>query len=282
MTDNILVVPTEQEEIQLQIDESRAALNEKLELLEGKVADTVQAATASVAEATASVVETVNNATASVSETVGNVNAAVQGTVETVRNSVSETVASVKETFDLPEQVRKYPWHMLAGAVALGYIGGRYLQPDSGSMRTGNRRSDGNGVSYSNSGDQSRSGAASFNGSDASGQRNGFHTEAAAVETPSKSVASTTSSWADYLGDTFGPEIAKLRGLAIGTSLGLVRDLVSSSAPPTLRAQIAEVVDGFTSKLGGQRIQGPVFSLGDNSEEQASTAPPELAVERVF
>ncbi len=276
MTDDTLVMPTEQEELQLQIDESRAALNEKLELLEVKVSDTVQAATASVAEATASVVDTVNNATASVSETVGNVNAAVQGTVETVRNSVAETVASVKETFDLPEQVRKYPWHVFAGAIAVGYIGGRYLQPASGSTR--------------NASDRIASGAAaSLNGSDRAGEHNGFHTAAAAAETHPDDSAAAVSSWTDYIGDTFGAEIAKLRGLAIGTSLGLARDLLSSSAPPALRTQIAEIVDGFTSKLGGQRIPGPVLPLDDVSrssngapEDPTSNSPPELAVERVF
>ena len=49
MSENVLDIPTEQQLIRMQIDESRAALVDKIEMLEEKVAETVQSATESVA-----------------------------------------------------------------------------------------------------------------------------------------------------------------------------------------------------------------------------------------
>ncbi len=283
MSDNALVIPTEQEEIQLQIDESRAALTDKIERLENKVSETVQAATASVAEATASVMETVNNATASVSETVGSVNAAVQGTVENVKNSVSETVASVKDTFDLPEQVRKYPWQMLAGAVAMGYVSARYLQPAARSTMASNQGPDRNGDSPSIPSEQFPSDASvSFKRPDSLSEPRDVHAAAQSNEKHRETPAAATRTWMDQLGETFGGEIAKLRGMAIGASLGLVRDMISDSAPESLRPQIAEVVDGFTQKLGGQHFPSPVLSAASSPPNWSSETAHGLAVQRDF
>lgn len=253
----------EQEEIRQQIDESRTALVEKLELLEEKVAETVQNATSTVAEATATVLNTVNNATASMTDVVENVNTAVQGTVDTVRNTVTDTVESVKHTFDLSEQVERHPWTMLAGAVALGYMGGSYL---------------GQGSSGPESHSQSPSGW----------QPNPpvEHSASSHVLSSSPATAPTTQTWANQpeqapvsshsvtqavdspnsLQRLFGNELSKLKGLAIGVSLGLVRDMISESVPPSFRPQIAEVIDGFTEKLGGEHIRGPILNQQSTSQ----------------
>ena len=258
MTDNVLTAPTEQDELRLQIEQSRVALTEKLEMLEEKVADTVQSATASVVEATASVVETVHNATASVSETVDSVNAAVQGTVENVRHTVSDTVESVRGTFDLHQQVRKHPWEMLAGAVALGYLGGRWLAPTAAPRlpvvrRSGSRLPIGRPPVAEAAGDiESEPGSG--------------RSEEMFMDGPANSGAVTPLPWISFLTDTFGPEITKLKGLAIGTSLGMVRDLITDSAPPALRDQIVEVVNGFTEKLGGTCMPVPVVSAAKTGE----------------
>jgi len=63
------------------------------------------------------------------------------------------------------------------------------------------------------------------------------------------------------LGETFKTEITKLKGLALGTMLGVVRDMVTSSAPPQLGPELAEVIDSLTVKLGGKPIEGPVLSM---------------------
>src|SRR5207244_465158 len=77
------------------------------------------------------VVDTVQEATCAVSQSVDCVKEAVEDTVHTVQHSVHETVASLKEAFDLRHQIAKRPWTLMAGAAALGYLGG-YLLNGSG------------------------------------------------------------------------------------------------------------------------------------------------------
>jgi ElaB/YqjD/DUF883 family membrane-anchored ribosome-binding protein len=85
--------------IREQIEETRTALTEKLETLEGQVRDTVQTA----------------------KET-------VEGTIENVKSSVQETVQTVKRTFDLRHQVDQHPWAMLGGSFLTGFVLGNYLE----------------------------------------------------------------------------------------------------------------------------------------------------------
>jgi len=88
------------------MEETRAALQDKLETLEQQVKSTVETATEAVTTAKESVHET----------------------VESVKASVHETVESVKETFDLRLQVERHPWMMVCGAAAVGFLGGRLLE----------------------------------------------------------------------------------------------------------------------------------------------------------
>jgi hypothetical protein len=43
---------------------------------------------------------------------------------QSVKESVKGTMAQVKEAFDLPRQMQKHPWAILAGAAGLGLLGG--------------------------------------------------------------------------------------------------------------------------------------------------------------
>jgi hypothetical protein len=49
----------------------------------------------------------------------------------------------------------------------------------------------------------------------------------------------------------FAPEIQELKGLAIGTIMGLVRDALKRSVTPPLSSELERVVDRVTTKLGG-------------------------------
>jgi hypothetical protein len=84
------------EVIRHQMEETRAALSDKLETLEQQVVDTVH-------EARVAVTETVTN----------------------VKDAVHDTVESVKETFDIQRQMQHHPWAILGGSIALGFIGAR-------------------------------------------------------------------------------------------------------------------------------------------------------------
>jgi ElaB/YqjD/DUF883 family membrane-anchored ribosome-binding protein len=226
-----------EEVIKHQMLETRASLAEKLETLEQQVVGTVQSATNAVAD------------------TVESVKEAVQETVEMAKSSVQGTVEAVKETFDISGHVQSHPWVMFGGSVALGYACGCLLRRARHSAERRHLEAAPN-----------LSTLAAYPRSERDG---GF---AASQAAPSRAAAATFSaphSWFDGLGNTFNSELTKLKGLALGTALGVVRDMVISSAPPQLAPELAEVIDGFTVKLGGKPIQGPVLNMfQDGSTEQ--------------
>jgi|GEM_PF-915745 len=305
----------EQELLRLKMDDSRDALTQKLEQLEEKVTSTVETATATVAEATANVMETVQTATATVSETVGSVSDAVQGTVDSVRQTVEGTVGSVKDTFDLEKQTQARPWLMIGGAALLGYVAGRMLIPAAPRQKmsgTSPARSNsymsspayaesrnfatGENAGYplhgparypaSFNGAASSNGSADFgpslSGSNGSASRSvpaeSLNPSATAPQAGSSSEPKQPSWWMEKL----GPELNRLQGLAIGTALGLAREVLVEAAPEPIQQSLGEIIDGFTTKLGGQRIEGSMLSsimgssehASNHDDDQLSSSPP--------
>jgi ElaB/YqjD/DUF883 family membrane-anchored ribosome-binding protein len=100
-------VDSELEVIRHEMEDTRASLADKLDILENQVLGTVHDATAAVAH-------TVHD---------------VRSVVDSVSESVKEGVESVKETLNLSEQVRRHPWGMLGGAAAVGFFGGWLMGP---------------------------------------------------------------------------------------------------------------------------------------------------------
>jgi ElaB/YqjD/DUF883 family membrane-anchored ribosome-binding protein len=92
--------------IQQEIDQTRSALTEKLETLEGEIKDTVTSAKETVEE-----------------------------TIENVKDTVTETVQTVKRTFDLRYQVEQRPWFMMGLSLTSGFAAGFLL----GGRRGGSR-----------------------------------------------------------------------------------------------------------------------------------------------
>jgi ElaB/YqjD/DUF883 family membrane-anchored ribosome-binding protein len=154
----------------------------------------------------------------------GATNAAAQ-TVDIVKDAVHETVAAVKDTLDLRLQVDRHPWAMVGGSMALGLVGGYLL------FRRGATPPAANG----------RNPPAPLDTPRKSALRNGDVTDSQPVS---------------------GAEIAKLKELAIGTFLGLMRDMITQSAPEPMKPGLAYVIDGITVKLGGEPIHGPVANAG--------------------
>jgi ElaB/YqjD/DUF883 family membrane-anchored ribosome-binding protein len=232
----------EAEVIHEQMEETRESLARKLETLESQVAGAVENVTGTVE---------------AVSNTVEQVKEAVTGTVETVKDSVTGTVETVKETvketFDIAGHVRRHPWLGFGGAVALGFASGlltRRLLP----APYGSRRQRARGVpTLSTLAEQ----PVRFNG------RRAAEPKAAEAAPTYEATAAPREpagpSWLDSLTSTFGPEIQKLKGLAVGTALGIVREMIARSAPGELGTRLTELVDDVTTKLGGQVIQGPIL-----------------------
>ena len=163
--------------------------------------------------------------------------AAVSETVQTVKDSVQETVATVKDTFDLPRQVDRRPWTMFAGATALGYLGGYLLSRTNGK--------------------QARISAVSQHMVPTLVSGHG----APDGREPASTVrVAEKPGWVSLLDDKFHAEIVQLQGLAVGTLLGLVRDIVTNAAPQPMERQVKEIVNGITVKLGGQVLEGRIVA----------------------
>jgi gas vesicle protein len=227
----------EAEVIKQQMEQTRAALSEKLETLEQQVVGTVAGATTKVAH------------------TVDTVTEAVQETVATVKESVEETMASVKESLDLRRQVEQHPWLMMGGAVCTGYVGERLLE-----------RIDGRRTTLPPP--QPRH----FLGGP---RRTPEVPTAVPAPEPAPPEPRAEPSWLTLLTNSFGPEIAKLKSVAIGAALGLVRDRIAEATPPHLQSQVTELLDSVTLKLGGEPAPRSSFcTSGDGKHNGAETGRP--------
>jgi len=209
--------------IKQQMEETRSALADKLETLEQQV------------------VYSMHGATTAVLDTVTAVKDAVHDSVEQVKGSVEETVETVKDTLDVQRQVKRHPWTMMAGSVALGYVGGvlldraeqdRYrltrLSPGVADLPTAERLSFGEPTSKGN-----------------------------VAQAPSS--PSTSSNWLGDVSAAFEKEISLVKGMAIGTMMSMVRDLFIQSVPKPLKPNLEDVMDRITVKLGGEPVHGPVL-----------------------
>jgi ElaB/YqjD/DUF883 family membrane-anchored ribosome-binding protein len=232
----------ETEVIREQMEATRSDLSDKLEQLENQVVNTVQEATSTVADAVQgakdvveTVKDTVEGAVESVQGTVENVTGAVGGAMEGVRDTFAWTADCIRQTFDLPKQVDRHPWLMMGGAAAAGFAAGKLLDRAPQAARALGRAAQAGGR-------------------------------------VAESAASAASGLWTTLENSFGAEIHKVKELALGALLGAVRDVVAQAAPSSMSNPIGDIIDSFTSKLGGKPVEGPV--LGPRpAQEETSDGP---------
>jgi len=237
--------------IREQMEDTRTSLSEKLESLEKQVASTVQGATSNVAET----VEAVKDTVEAVKDT-------VQGTVHTVKESVEETLSSVKETvhegwsavkgmLDVPGFVEAYPWPMFGGSVALGFLLESLVVP-SGAEHHGSR------------------------------SHRGFPPDHISGEDRFESMrpaVSSSSSTGGGLFQAFQPEISRLKGLALGAVMSGLRDVIVNALPENMADKVAEVLDGFAHKLGGEMFEAQSPSKGNGAHTGNGRTPEKAATE---
>jgi len=190
------------------------------------------------------VLGTVQDTTSTVSNTVHEVGATVRDTVHDVRATVRETLATVKDAFDVSRQMNSHPWLMLGGSVVAGYVSGRILAsieegrfPPRPSLPTGPEQ--------------------------LLSDRPPIEPEREMPPPPAR-----VPSFLKSLADTFAPELAKLKGVALGMAMGLVRDKVRESIPPQYQGDLTDLMNRLTVKLGGEPTPpGSSFLGRDDSEE---------------
>jgi ElaB/YqjD/DUF883 family membrane-anchored ribosome-binding protein len=226
--------------IRHQMDETRSALTDKLERLEQKVTDSVQGTVQTVTD-------TVQGTVQSVGSTVENVRHAVEDTVNSVKTSVRDTVHAVGEAMSISHHVERHPWAMVAGATAVGFIGGYLLMKPSENARADEKfrhlaASQGRVPETRLPPNQS------FNAEPV--------TRSATRETMSDMRGGQhTISFPDWL----KPAATQVQSLAVGAALGLMRDMLVRSVPKPMTAQVTEIVDGLTTSLGGQVFRGSLL-----------------------
>jgi ElaB/YqjD/DUF883 family membrane-anchored ribosome-binding protein len=173
--------------------------------------------------------------------TVQDAKATVQETIQSVKATVNETVDSVKRTFDLNYQVEQHPWAMVGGSVLAGFLVGSLLK-----RRPGHASSWVVGTTaHPAFNGPPRAEAPRFDGSNLG---RSFTQPAAAGEQPGL---------LSRLYHQFEGEIEQVKQVAIGATMGLLRDLVKQSLPQ-LAPHIDEVMNSATTKLGGKPIDRPL------------------------
>lgn len=222
-------MPSESEVIKQQMEQTRASLTDKLEKLEHHVFGKVHETTSAVAD------------------TACEVRDSVRRSMRDVRRSLRDTLEDIKEAFNLSHQVQRHPWIMLGGSLAAGYISACAVE---------RAVHDGKLVPHFSlpSGSSTGLPPPSTGRVEEGGGR--------------AALASSGPSFLKSLADTFAPEIAKLKGVALGVTMGFLRDKVAASAPPQMRADLASMFDRITTKLGGEPT--PQGSMESEEEKEAA------------
>lgn len=234
----------EPEVIKERMEETRVSLTDKMETLESTLKETVQ-----------NTLSTASHVVENVEETVESVKDSVEESAEAVRDTVASTLESVKETvagfFDVPGHVRRHPWAMLGGAVVLGFFGGRMLIREKRRRRRPRYEPVG---AFAAPGRAPASARAPVPPPPPPAPA----AHAPAVEPRAEAPAEEGPSWVGQLAGTFGDELNSLKKLALGATFGVIRDMVRSAAPEPFRDQLTDVINNFTTKAGGEPIEGPL------------------------
>jgi ElaB/YqjD/DUF883 family membrane-anchored ribosome-binding protein len=178
--------------------------------------------------------------------TVETASSTVAHTVDSVKETVAETVETVKDTFNVRKHIENHPWLAMGGSIATGYLAGCLI---SSSSREPERepaaafvpRDDRTTRSYSN-------GAAHHNG----------HAEEGTEEEEEDS----------------GPLHAGMKmiqGLAVGTVMSVLRDLVTRSAPTSFVQDLSGFVNDITDRLGGKRLWEQEDATGEQARIGGAT-----------
>jgi len=235
--------------IKQQMGQTRTSLSQKMELLENKVLgtvdDTANTVSSTVQRVGSTVRDTVQHLSSTVCDTANHLGSTVSGTSQDVRATLHDTVGSVRDALDVSRQMNEHPWIMLGGSVFVGYVGGRLLD----SLERGHLPA---------------LPALPARPEQLLPHDSEVRERLEAVPPPRRS----SSSFLQALLDTFSPELDKLKRMAVGTALGLVRDKLGESVPVPLRENFSELMDRVTQKLGGEAPPpGAMYGVGEDETE---------------
>lgn len=243
------------EETRQDIEDKRASMSEKLELLEERVRDTLEETRSTVEGIVENVKETVDETVDAVKETVEGARSTVDNFMENVKETMDDTATMVKKSFDLPYQVEQHPWVMLGGSVLVGYLLGSWMYRGSSYQRgyfDQEYASDDDTVLYTA---PVRDGA-SFDDLEESVDTRENREASNKYRAPVKSVShAQPRSWSNFLGP-FQEEWDSLKGVALGTLMGTLRTMVRQHMP-TVAPKLEQAINSASAKLGAEPIDFP-------------------------
>jgi ElaB/YqjD/DUF883 family membrane-anchored ribosome-binding protein len=224
-------VADELEVIRDEMEETRASLASKLEALESQVRETVSGA----------------------SETVTSTVEGVKEVVETV----SDTVSSVTETFNISKQVEEHPWAALGIALAAGFVAGQLFGGSSSPAPAPQSQPQPQPLPNLEPIPAAHTQPATF-------------TAPPAQEQEQSGLASMLPSLESLMPDMGGAiqtAMSGVSGLAIGTLMGVVREVAVNGLPEEWKQELTRVVDQVTTQLGGKPLQ-PIKKEQDSQDQQ--------------
>jgi ElaB/YqjD/DUF883 family membrane-anchored ribosome-binding protein len=114
-------------DIKQNIEETRAAMNQKIEKIEGRVHETM--------EGTRSTLDNMVGGINRMKGTIEETKSVIDNSIDTIKQAVDETVERVRYTAEVIDQVKENPWIMFSSAVLVGYVLGTLNRDQSLDMR---------------------------------------------------------------------------------------------------------------------------------------------------
>jgi len=228
------------------MEETRASMTEKLELLEERVRETLEETKSAVEDIVENVKDTVDETVGVVKETVDGAKSTVVDIVENVKGTMDDTVTTVKHTFDLSYQANQHPWVFFGGAVLLGGFLGSLLQPQT--------RANGSRSEYYEDVDKDESyGAALAGQAEFPAQKAAHHFTAPSERPRAGRTSQQESGWWSGLGQ-FQEELNIVKGAVISTLVETVREMIRQNMP-SVAPKLEKAIDSASQKLGAEPIK---------------------------
>jgi hypothetical protein len=236
------------------IEDTRAAMTEKLDILEARVRETVEGAQSSVEEIVETVKDMVDTTVEAVKQGVEGAQSTVEVIVETVKGPVGETVETIKRTFDVPYQGNQHPWLMVGGATLtcylLGSCGGGSTSP---------------AFSTHDSASSAASTAADRSASHATHDGLPPADRESSVPPPQQGMGSS-------LLEPLKDEMAMIKVAAVGALVSTRRAMVKQAVPT-----LAPHLEKARSERDGQPLERPLQPSAPMSRAGPTAAPSEKA-----
>ncbi len=236
------------------MEETRASMTEKLELLEERVRETLEESKSAVEDIVENVKETVDETVSVVKETVDEAKSTVEDIVENVKETMGDTVTTVKRAFDLSYQMDQHPWLLFSGSVLAGGFLGSFVHDQ--------RQANG----YEEDTDEDEAYRVGLTGIAGTSSQESAENFAHATESPSATYTSQERGQLSSIGQ-FHEEFDIVKGAVLGVVVGILREMIRQSMP-SVAPTLEKVIQSAARKLGVEPVAQSVDQQPSKRGEQ--------------